>query len=327
MLKAALALMLIGLNLNTVPDTYNVYKDLNRSPAVCEESYVLKGLYTEQSYSELETKTAQQDVYVTYFDEGDELPTAFITLCDIKGKLPLLVMRANACSGEYLSRVTAMLAQYNEPMLFELECNSKDFFRQAADMIHSKAPSVSVVWGISSDETYKLSTLYVGDFYADWVALNLDVTGDGNGLVYDPYPLYNVLSYFEGSKPIMINLSVASYGRDGHRYYSYDAAGVIEYVYGLADKGEAIKAVNYISKSTDEWDFSLTLSDRVMSAFSKACRTCKGTQGVRIPVTAYKYGNSFYCEGGELATDSNSCVIDNTKYYKIVGAGKYRFVK
>lgn len=326
MLKAALALMLIGLNLNTAPDTYSIYKDLNRSPAVCEEDYVLKGLYTEQSYSELETKTAPQDIYVTCFDEGDELPTAFITLCDIKGKLPLLVMRTNACSSEYLSRVTAMLAQYNEPILFKLDCDSKDFFRQAADIIHSKAPSVAVVWGISSTETDNLSTLYVGDFYADWIALDLDISGDKNGLTYDPYPLYTVLSYFEQSKPIMVNLSVTAYSSVGHKYFSYDAAKMIKYIYGQADKGSAIKSINYISKHTDKQDTSLTVSDTVMNAFASACKSCKGSQGIALPIVAYKYGNSLYCENGMLATTSDSCVIDNTKYYKIDNAGKYHFV-
>jgi hypothetical protein len=238
-----------------------------------EEDYVLEGIYTDKSYSELERKTAEQDVYVTYFNEGEDFPSDFLTLCELKDKLPYIVLRAGEGSHEYISYVVAKLAQYNAPILFALECDSKELFRQTADSIHSKAPLTTVVWTISAENVTegKLPVLYAGDFYVDWVALNLDVGADRNGIIADPYPLFEILSYFEHSKNVMINLSVASYSEDGHKYFSCEAAKQIEYVYETS-KNAHVRSINYISKRTDEGDSSLAVSDRIMTAFAGACK-------------------------------------------------------
>jgi hypothetical protein len=270
MLKASLVLLELGLVFIGASNSMGAVN----TRRVYGEDYVLKGIYTDKSYSELERKTAKQDVYVTYFNEGDAFPSDFLTLCELKDKLPYIVFRSGCGSQAYISEVVSKLAQYNAPVLFAFECGSKELFRQTADTIHAKAPLTTVVWSISAENITdgQLPMLYAGDFYADWVALNLNIEADRNGIIADPYPLFEMLSYFEHSKNVIINLSVVSYSEEGHKYFSCEAAKQIEYVYKTAESAH-VRLIDYISKSTDSGDASLSVSDRLMTAFADVCES------------------------------------------------------
>ena len=313
----------------TTGDTYCVYERINRQSAVCESDTIYTGIYTDGSYAELERKTVPQDIYITYLTQGSPFPSDFITLCTIKDRLPLIVFRPTDYSIEYINELASRLAQYNKPMLLQLDGSLsdkfRDFFRSTSDTIHLKAPEVAMVWGISDSRVQGISQLYPGDSYVDWVALNIFEGADRNGILTDPYPLYHTLSYFEKSKPVMINLSVASYTEDGHKYFAYEAAEEIKRIYSMAQQSSAIKAVNYISRTTPRGNAQLTNSEAVIRAFSIGCRDCGHTDNIRIPIIAYRYGDSLYCEQGIIPTEEEYCIINNKRCYKISNAGRYIF--
>ncbi len=311
------------------PEAYYVYEKAYRDTALCEQDKTLTGIYTPDSYAELERKTAPQDIYITYLTEGDDFPSAFITLCMVKDRLPLIILRPAGYSPEYINEFASRLAQYNSPILVQIDSSlsekHKQFFRSAADIIHAKAPSAAMVWGISDNNIQKLSLLYPGDSYVDWAALNIFERADRDGIITDPYPVFDILSFFERSKPVMINLSVASYTDDGHKYFTYEASREIERIYSLPERSSAVKAINYISKASSAGNAYITNSPELLGAFKRACTGIKQTENVRLPVMAYRHGDSFYCEEGIIPTESEHCIINGKRRRKIKNAGRYVF--
>ena len=323
MLKSA-AILLAAVYL-TSTDVCYVYEKSTRPEAVCESSKTLTGIYEGGSFN------TDGDICITYLTEGDTLSGDFLTRCEIEDKLPLIILRPTEYSEKFAKQLAARLAGFNAPVLVQIDSSLsskyKDFFRKSADIIHARVPSAAVVWGISSDKTDKLSTLYPGDNYADWVALNMFEGADKNGIYTDPYPLYNILSYFEKSKPVIINLSVASYSSDGHKYFITEAAYEIERVYSLPERNAAIKAVNYISRATPKGSAELENSQRLKQALANGINKCGCTQNIRLPVAAYNHNGAFYCTKGIVPTGEEYCIINNKRCYKIENAGRYVFVR
>jgi hypothetical protein len=237
---------------------------------IAVQGVTLHGIYSDRGdTAQLEERIAPQDIYITYLTQGKRFPSDFVTQCIIKEKLPLIVLRPTNYDTEYAKELAARLAQYNTPMLLQIDVSRSDkyktFFRAVADAVHSSAPEVTVVWGISGEKITELSTLYVGDEYADAVALNIFDKADENGIITDPYPLFDILSYFEKSKPVVINLSVASYTEKGHKYYALQAAEEIREIYETAKNNPAVVAVNYISRSATGGDAHIDNCGRVVN--------------------------------------------------------------
>lgn len=308
------------------PETYRAYEDFTRQAAVCEEAGVLTGIYTDSSYSELERKTAPQDIYITYMNQGSPFPSEFITLCTVKDRLPLIVYRPTDYSDKDIDYLVSHIAQYNIPLMLQIDASysdkSRDFFRNVATQLHARAPGVAVIWGISSERTEDITSLYPGDEYVDWVALNIFEGADRDGLNIDPYPLFNLLSYFERSKPVMLNISVASYTGDGHRYFAYEAADEVKRLYSKAGENAAVAAVNYISKTTSQGDARADNCQAVLDAIGKASTNPVRAEKIPLPLLACKYNNNFYW-ASELGDEY--CIINGKRYYKI--GGRYNFVE
>lgn len=327
------AVMLLAALYAATPTTCLIYEKSNRTAALCEQTDTLTGIYTNKDYSEAELGqlAAKQDIYITYLTQGDKFPADFMALCSINDKLPLIILRPTDYSTDYVNTLASRLASYNMPVLLQIDSSRsakyKDFFRTSADIIHLKAPSVAIVWGISSDKADEITTLYPGDSYVDWVALNIFEGADKNGIITEPYPLYHTISYFEKSKPIIINLSVASYTYDGHKYFINEAAAEITRIYALSSENSSVKAVNYISKATTKGNAELTNSQRLADALKKAAENCGHCENIRIPVIAYKHGSSLYCENGIIPTTEEYCIAEGRTLYKIENAGRYIFEK
>lgn len=313
------------------PKTYFVYEDYERHGVVCEAEEVLTGIYTDSSYVELERKTAPQDIYITYLNQGSPFPSDFVTLCTVKDRLPLIVYRPTDYSYDDIGSLVSRIAQYNIPFMLQIDASysdkAKDFFRTVADEVHSCAPKTALIWGVSSEKVGDITSLYPGDEYVDWVAVNIFEGADREGLNIDPYPFYAMLSYFERSKPVMLNISVASYTEDGHRYFAYEAADEIERLYSKAEETAAICAVNYISRSSSQGSADANNSQAVLKAIGSAVQGITKADKIRLPMLAHQYNNSFYCGKGAVCTEDEYCILNGRRYYKISGRAGYSFVE
>lgn len=319
----ALLIMLTTLYLNSSNAIY-IYDKAERPTVCCEEAYVLTGFYGKGA-----EKISNLNISIYYLSQDKPFPYDFMTECRIEGKLPLIVLRPTDYGTEGINELASCLAGFNLPVMVEIDCSDspkyKDFYRSCADIIHLKAPKTAMVWGIGQDKANRLSTLYPGDEYVDWVALNLFYGADEKGIIADPYPLAEVLSTFEKSKPLMLNMSVSSYSEKGHKYYIYEAIREIDHLYGLADKNASIKAINYISRASSKGNALAENSPKILDAIAESCNRLGECQGIRLPLVAYKHNGEIYCDKGIIPTTDEYKIINNKRYYKIENGGSYTY--
>lgn len=326
MLKTAIFMLAAVYLANTAP--CRIYKNSSRTPAVCEGGEMLTGIYARDGLAELERRTSPQDIYAVFMAQNEDFPHGFLTLCELKDKTPLIVLRPTSYTDEGVSELVSALALYNKPAFVEIDASysekAKTFFRNAADKIHLEAPSAAVVWGIGHKKTEDISRLYPGDSYVDWVALNISERAADAPLPIDPLSVYTVFSYFEKSKPLMLNISLACYSEKGHKYYAAEAAEKVERLYELGKENSSVKAINYFSTTLDN---DIACCERALKAFKKATGEISQCENVRLPVLAYNNNGSFYCERGVIPTEEEHCIINGRSYYKIKNAGDYIFRK
>lgn len=326
MLKMAIIMAAAVYFTNTLP--CRIYEKSSREAALCERNELMTGIYTEGNYGELERRTCPQDIYAVYMAQNENVPYEFLTLCELKDKVPLIILRPTDYKAEGTEELAAALAIYNKPAFVEIDASysekAKAFFRNTADKIHLKAPRAAVVWGVSDDKAEKISELYPGDSYADWVALNIAENGADAPFPLDPYPVYTFFSYFEKSKPLMINASLACYSTDGHKYYAAEAAEKVERIYALGEENSSVKAINYFSIGIDN---DITCCERALKAFKSATAETSEGDNVRLPLLAYGNNGVFYCERGVIPTEEEYCIINGRRYYKIKNAEKYILIE
>ena len=319
---------------------YYVYENNTRPPALCEQEHTLTGIYDRELSFDInavgrkgtQTGLPTGDICIKYITQDSRFPSKFITYCRLNGKIPLIILRPTSYNTDSLDGFTSQLTLCGTPVLLEVDASNsekyKHFYRTLADKIHAKSPDTAMVWGINGENVNDISVLYPGDNYVDWVALNIFEGADNNGIDYKIYPLQLILSYFEKSKPVMLNFSVASYTDDGHRYFASEAADEIRRLYSAAADNAAIKAVNYISKASSHGSALLKNSNTVLSAVSEGMSQAHSdSRNLLKPIIAYKYNCSFYCDTGIISTDKAYCIINGKRIHKIKNAAKYIFVE
>lgn len=305
-----------------------IYEKNQRDLAICECEELLTGIYTKDDYADLERQTAPQDIYARYMAQNQDFPYEFLTLCEMKDKVPLIVIRPTDYTNRGIDELVCALAGYNKPAFVEIDSSysekAKKFFRNVAEKIHLQAPSAAMVWGINSKKVKDISNLYPGDSYVDWVALNISEKSTDGAIALDPEPVYATFSYFEKNKPIMLNISLACYSEEGHKYYASQAAEKLERLYWLGKENSAVKAINYFSTTPDN---DLKCCERVLKAFKNVTAEREAHQKLRLPILAYNNDGSFFCEKGFVPIGEESCIINGKKYYKIKDTEKYNFVE
>jgi len=192
---------------------------------------------------------------------GDPFPQMWILECMAEQKIPITVILPpedgnpfNLQLMDTLSQTAAAFGSFNLPMFivfYPVPANSRwspddyiAFFRHARAIFAVHAPKAAFIWSVDVGlEDFK--AFYPGELAADWVGLSV--------FCQEPDTLERALEFyhtFQETAPIMLNLGIAHFSIDGHRYSISEAAATLELIYKtVLEEFPRVRMINYMNLS------------------------------------------------------------------------------
>jgi len=230
----------------------------------------LIGMYTDalpqndRTIRHIEASTGVN--HATFMDVmhlGDPVPFMWILECMAERKVPMIVIlppreedeQSKAPFGGYweetIRRTAMAIGNFNLPVFiafYPVEAGMNwnpssyiAFFRQARAIFAEHAPQVAFVWLVDSCISAP-ERFYPGERASDWVGMNL--------FCQEPESLENALNFynqFQHVAPIMLNLGIAHFTTEGHRYTISEAAFALNQIYqALLYEFPMVRMVNYM---------------------------------------------------------------------------------
>jgi len=241
-------------------------------------------------------------VFVHEMDLDGEIPINWVLQCIASLAIPLLVVHPPAAQdydipiGSYITYLAQRVGAFNLPMFVAFYppghgMGAPEYavlFRQARALFLQHAPQAAFVWVAPSVESTHRNPFFPGHDAVDWVAVSLFAGRNAYGFSVDVIeafePFYRT---FENLHPIMVlPLGISHFSRYDHAYHIAEAAAEILRVYnalmGFPQVGLVVYGDIFGIAQTAGNDFSITLEDGLMQAYSKAIAS---THFLSIPET------------------------------------------
>jgi len=216
---------------------------------------------------------------------GDPFPLLWILECIAEQKMPITVILPPEEGAPFGSHLTEELIEtaiffgaFNLPMFivfYPVEDNSRwnptdyiAFFRQARAIFATHAPKAAFVWSVDV-HLDNFSAFYPGELAVDWVGLSL--------FCQQPDTLEQAVAFyhkFQNVAPIMLNIGVAHFTIEGHRYHINEAAIALNQIYStILNEFPRVRMVNYMNLSRVSetgQDYSISGDAALREAYRKS---------------------------------------------------------
>lgn len=252
---------------------------------------------TVPDISSFETLTEKNHAsYLFFMHMGEDFPLTWVLECMTEKKIPQIALYPPNSyypyDTSYLESTAEQFGQLNTPILLQFYPNPEQygtnsenyisFFQTARTVFREKAPNVSFVWSVDSEDIYGCKKSYPKDEYVDWVGINIYKDKNENDLK----ELWNAVDYFyysfQKTKPIMISqLAVSHYSSFDYSYNENGAAQNITEIYNkIKENYPRIKAITYIDrnamqnapKQTIRNNYQITDNKIVLESYKKAVK-------------------------------------------------------
>ncbi|OOB77480.1 MAG: hypothetical protein ATN33_03770 [Epulopiscium sp. Nele67-Bin001] len=220
----------------------------------------------------------------------------------------------------------------------------KEKYIEAYQLIKKYVPEAVIVWSMDSTEIQNLTMFYPGDFYVDWVGLNIYMTKYVNQELAE----YNIskeidLWYktYQANKPLIISgLAISNFSSIDHTYTIADAKNKLTYFYNeLPTQYPRIKAMLYVDVDMRQYsgydDFRISLdsdivqhvrslwaSDIFLHEVSANANVVNG-QYIKYTLPSYLYDETYYVSDYYLEAIIDSVTLKEVNTFKDLEGNVY----
>ncbi len=213
----------------------------------------------------------------------------------------------------------------------------KEKYIEAYQLIKKYVPEAVVVWSLDATEIQNLTMFYPGDYYVDWVGLNIYMPKYVGQEVVD-YDVSREIDLwyktYQADKPLIISgIAVSNFSSIDHTYTIADAKNKLSYFYNeLPSIYPRIKGMLYVDVDMRQYsgydDFRISLDsdivehvqelwadDIFLNEVSSNANEING-QYIKYTLPAYIYNETYYVQDYYLANIVNSSDLRKVNVFK-----------